>query len=222
MIIINKREIALSLYDAQALTEESALMQKWEELQLFFDLSQDAFQLSRPSAPRIASRLALLEFYQKTDYRDTKYNPFVLQEFSKFTASDPRLCSFSHTKDMGAVLLASSENYRGIGVDVEWSDRSMKPGAEKYFIQHEDDRKLLEQYSLLEIWAIKEACFKSLTLPMMGTNQLIKSVILKHPNHFICQHQNIFIAGEFEKQHFTFSKRELIVATAWISKHDAH
>jgi 4'-phosphopantetheinyl transferase EntD len=68
------------------------------------------------------------------------------------------LCSLSHTKDLGFAAVTKNTNYRSIGIDFEIQDRSIPKGSQKYFKTKEDSTR----FSDLELWVLKEACFKCL------------------------------------------------------------
>jgi phosphopantetheinyl transferase (holo-ACP synthase) len=67
--------------------------------------------------------------------------------------------SLSHTKELGAAVLVKKSEAMGIGIDIEWADREIKPGAEKFFVNEKDKNDL----SLIELWTAKEAAFKALS-----------------------------------------------------------
>lgn len=82
--------------------------------------------------------------------------------------------SLSHTKLASAGLIASQDDYFSIGVDIESLNRPIKSGIEKFFINEEDTKEL----SLLELWCLKEACFKALH-PVYKRLNLKRTLTLK-------------------------------------------
>lgn len=73
--------------------------------------------------------------------------------------AQPRLFSLSHTGDRVLALGASSESgFEGVGVDVERAHRPVQPSLDKK-IRVEGEQELA--LSSLELWVIKEACFKA-------------------------------------------------------------
>lgn len=83
--------------------------------------------------------------------------------------------SLSHTKNIGAALLASIEKYPSVGIDIELRDRKVTEGAQKYFF-NEHDRP---QSDPLTIWTKKEAAFKALS-PLISKFRWKKELLLKH------------------------------------------
>lgn len=82
--------------------------------------------------------------------------------------------SLSHTKSASAGVIASQDDYFSIGVDIESLNRPIKSGIEKFFINEEDTKEL----SHLELWCLKEACFKALH-PVYKRLNLKRTLTLK-------------------------------------------
>jgi phosphopantetheinyl transferase (holo-ACP synthase) len=72
------------------------------------------------------------------------------------------LVSLSHTKEIGCALTskigsATQQGPYSIGVDIEESQRRIRPNAEKYFASFLDGES-----TPLKLWSLKEAAFKAL------------------------------------------------------------
>jgi len=66
------------------------------------------------------------------------------------------LVSLSHTKDMAVAIIAKQGEIFSIGVDIERVDRPLKAELVSKFKNEKDDQTLSD----LELWVLKEACFK--------------------------------------------------------------
>lgn len=65
--------------------------------------------------------------------------------------------SLSHTPAAGAAIIADKVTYRSVGVDIESPSRKVKDSIIQR-ISHPDDGSFLP----IELWCLKEACFKAL------------------------------------------------------------
>jgi len=89
----------------------------------------------------------------------------------------PRVsASLSHSRQVGAALLAHREEYPSVGIDIEFLDRKVANGAEKFFINEEDGDEVWEDTLLT--WTLKEASFKALS-PFIGGFSWPKVLVLK-------------------------------------------
>ncbi|MCK5883132.1 MAG: hypothetical protein KAG61_05545 [Bacteriovoracaceae bacterium] len=64
--------------------------------------------------------------------------------------------SLSHTKEYAAAIISDDPHVVSVGIDLELTTRPIKKGIIKYF-----DHNFDSAYSPLELWVIKEACFKA-------------------------------------------------------------
>ncbi len=104
--------------------------------------------------------------------------------------------SLSHTKDLGAAVLALKTEVRGIGIDIEWSTRIIKPGAEKFFVNQADNHSL----SPIETWTAKEAAFKALSpLNSYPGTLVLSKIIIQNSNFFTLEQPEII--GSFVTTH---------------------
>ena len=85
------------------------------------------------------------------------------------------VASLSHTRNIGAALLAKIEKYPSVGIDIELKNREVPMGAQKYFF-NEHDRP---DANALEVWTKKEAAFKALS-PVISNYRWKKVLLLKH------------------------------------------
>ncbi len=74
---------------------------------------------------------------------------------------DPEvLVGLSHTEDYGAAIVGLKSNQlQGLGIDIEKNNRSIKLGAEKFFVRDDDDPTL--KNDPLKLWMAKEAAYKA-------------------------------------------------------------
>ena len=84
--------------------------------------------------------------------------------------------SLSHSRKVGAALLADRDLYPSVGIDIEFLDRKVANGAEKYFINEDDGVEVWEDS--LKTWTLKEAAFKALS-PFIGEFNWPKVLVLK-------------------------------------------
>jgi 4'-phosphopantetheinyl transferase EntD len=117
------------------------------------------------------------------------------------------LVSLSHTKDMAVAIIAKQGDIFSIGVDIERVDRPVKAELVSKFKNEKDDQTLSD----LELWVLKEACFKALS-PVykrlhLKRTLILKDIIIKDKNHAIIVNQkNAQIELELElnqqEQHY--------------------
>lgn len=118
------------------------------------------------------------------------------------------LVSLSHTKDYAVALIHDNNSektkLKSIGVDFELSNREVKADVLKY-IGHIKD----SEYSPLELWVIKEACFKALS-PIYGT-ELMKEIWINN-GEFGLKESKI---GDFEYSLVNKFNQTFLIAKAW-------
>lgn len=68
--------------------------------------------------------------------------------------------SLSHTSNLGAVIACSHPAVMGVGVDVEFADRTLRPGTQRHFLNADDGPEMYA--NLLTAWVAKEAVFKAI------------------------------------------------------------
>ena len=109
----------------------------------------------------------LIGSHEETELEISNY--YNLKQYPEIVAS------LSHSKNIGAALLAPIEKYPSVGIDIELKDRKITSGAEKYFF-NEHDRVGSDP---LLVWTKKEAAFKALS-PLIYKFRWKKELLLKH------------------------------------------
>lgn len=93
--------------------------------------------------------------------------------------------SLSHTDGCAAAVMSTLSDHRSIGIDLELVDRKIPKNSQKYFRTNKDSK----DWSDLELWVLKEACFKCIQ-PLWKRLKLKSNLVLND------------IAIEYE--HFSF------------------
>jgi phosphopantetheinyl transferase (holo-ACP synthase) len=127
-----------------------------------------------------------------------------LLNFNQLIDENNYILSLSHTKEWGAAVIADKSRYRSIGIDIEKTDREVKPEIFQR-ISHAQDFKT----DSVRIWSLKEAIFKTL----MNTSLFEKNVAfgdIKISSHS-WEH-----SGGLKGSWSTQDKEGLIVALAWM------
>lgn len=102
---------------------------------------------------REALKMALKSLGYDTPIRDLKLSHFhQLLLYPKLTIS------LSHTKECGVALIADRKDFHSLGIDVEHEERQVKDNILDRITHPDDDTSLRK----IEIWCLKEACFKAL------------------------------------------------------------
>lgn len=86
------------------------------------------------------------------------------------------LHGLSHTKNLGAAVAVSSEQYESVGIDIEWKTRKIKEGILKFF-RNEKDHQDIDNLSL---WCAKEAAFKAVYPLEKLWSSLHEVLVLNH------------------------------------------
>jgi 4'-phosphopantetheinyl transferase EntD len=153
---------------------------------------------------RLALIAAFLEVGINLEFKDLANMQLnYLPDFKEFSFS------LSHTNHQslrvaGAFLRQSTKK---IGLDLEWSQRKLKEGSERYFVRQEDD-----SIDLLELWCLKEAAFKSVS-NQFSSGLLLKDLWVKK-NKFGHFHDDDKVLGHLNIKKVQFLKNELLIATA--------
>ncbi|MBT3983354.1 MAG: hypothetical protein HOE90_18515 [Bacteriovoracaceae bacterium] len=129
--------------------------------------------------------------------------------------------SHTHNKDtllaLAASVAAKKDEYSSIGVDVEFEGRKIDPATHRFFI---GSKELALGFSPLEIWCIKEACYKSLWPLFHEKNpktKIVLSNIVIEKDKFSCLKDQISFEGEFSVERRNCEAYREIVAIAWIN-----
>lgn len=179
------------------------------------------FPKARKKSPRAfeqfyLARVALLECFKEKGINTTFQKLDIINHHYVFPIPG-NLVSLSHTEDLGLAMLASDKDFRSIGVDFELADRKIPEGSERFFKNDNDNH---DSESPIDLWVIKEACFKCLH-PLWKRLHLDPQMILHH----ITADQGKFIVtnklGEKIEGHYTlennhYQDRKLIIAKAYL------
>ena len=87
--------------------------------------------------------------------------------------------SVSHTKGAGAAIICEDVKIRSVGIDIEWSQRPVKEGIEKFYINERDD-----QIDHMKLWMAKEAAFKAISPLYTGDKILVLKDIVINADSF--------------------------------------
>ncbi len=112
--------------------------------------------------------------------------------------------SLSHSKDVAGAWLMPAAQIRGLGMDVELSNRKVPPQV-KARLSHKQDMKLGD----LELWTLKEAAFKA--LPTLAQTDIWLNRIIITQNTF--QLENSPFIGEWNLE----KAQRLTIARAWLN-----
>lgn len=130
-----------------ATAKENVSPESWAQLSTYYPGKNESFLLSRQ---------ALKEHVQKC-YNIPVQTKLELNEFQFIRETPSIRYSITHTRNLSFVSSCPKVLSTGIGIDCEAKERTMKPGAEKYF-EHAGDQ---HRFSKLEAWCLKEAGFKA-------------------------------------------------------------
>ena len=115
----------------------------------------------------ILSRMALQKCLKEQGY-NLHPSALKLLKYSSLEGLPEFTLSLAHTKGSGAAMLADSNTFRAIGIDIENINRPVKESIIKRVGHSEDDESLRN----IELWCLKEAAFKAL----MNTGEFEKPV----------------------------------------------
>jgi len=163
----------------------------------------DSFTNSRMALKKLLNNKGLEVLDLKLDLALNNYRE--LPHYPQF------YISLSHTKEIGAAVLVEKTYVCGIGIDIEWEQRTIKPGAEKFFIHLEDRHNLRP----IELWTAKEAAFKALSPLGTYPGTLVLSKIIIQNNNFFT-HEEPHLKGEFVVYHQTIGDKRYVFTIASI------
>lgn len=112
--------------------------------------------------------------------------------------------SLTHSKDVAGAWLMPAALVRGLGVDVELSNRKVPPQV-KARLSHKQDTQLND----LELWTLKEAAFKA--LPTLAQTDIWLNRIIVHEKKF--ELENSPFKGFWSLEKTT----ALTIARAWLN-----
>lgn len=161
----------------------------------------------------LASRLALKTALEGLGRHG---GPQFLENDPTTLLSAPDLVvSLSHSRNLGGALVARRQQYPGVGLDLEWADRALQEGGEKYYRHGEDQADL----TALELWCMKEAAFKAL-FPFqrafqkeVGRELLLKDIWVREGSFGILR-KGPGILGRVQREVRDWKGRGLLIAQA--------
>lgn len=133
-------------------------------------LGRSAESGTRSSREALAGCLMKMGINSKSSEDLTIIAHTYLEKYPEITAS------LSHTRKVGAALTSNREHSPSVGIDIEFCDRKVANGAEKYFINEDDGVEIWDD-TLLS-WTLKEAAFKALS-PYISKFNWPKILVLK-------------------------------------------
>lgn len=159
------------------------------------------------------SRLALKQLLINQGHvvNDLKAD-LVLIDFQNLPKYPGYLTSVSHTKGAGASVLAPKKDHLALGVDIEWRERILKEGTQKFF-RHPEDSYYEND---LELWTMKEAAFKALS-PLGFPGVLVLSKIIIQEGIFWTK-ENPDLKGKVETFNKTSLDKNLVISIASVSR----
>lgn len=134
-----------------------------------------------------------------------------------YLANHPKFnCSISHTDGCGAAIISDFTNHRSVGIDIERANREIPANSQKYFRTEADS----SNWSDLELWILKEACFKCVQ-PLWKRLKLKQNIVL---NNISVEHEHFYlynklgeeISGHFEIKKINHNGNDYILAVAYL------
>lgn len=167
--------------------------------------------------PFTNSREALKSLLEARGHQISSINDELeLINFKFLKNFDSFITTISHTRGAGAAALANKSDLLAIGIDIEWSTRLIKTGAQKFFVHPQD----VGHESELELWTMKEAAFKALS-PLEGSlafpGVLVLSKIVIQHNEFWTL-ENPKVRGHVECIKKQVNSKTLFISLAEIKK----
>lgn len=157
----------------------------------------------------VNSRTALKTLLNQEDFAvsDLKID-LILQNYRELPSYPQFFTSLSHTKGIGAAVIALRSEVQGIGIDIEWADRELKSGTEKFYVNKWDQHQL----SPIELWTAKEAAFKALSPLGTFPGTLVLSKIIVRETQFFTEEEPHLI-GNFTVCHHIANNQRMLVYT---------
>jgi phosphopantetheinyl transferase (holo-ACP synthase) len=119
---------------------------------------------TKPYPSEMIERFLVAPLFRNSDWEHRwMHSRFCVQEVlaageALSVEAKDTLLSLSHTAGASVAVLAERKFISGIGIDIEWMDRELSSGVASKFI-HQSEH--LFNLSPLQMWVIKEACFKA-------------------------------------------------------------
>lgn len=150
------------------------------------------------------ARSALRDCFQELGY-EIPLSELVIENYKTLKAQPGFTLSLTHSHEWGAALVGNLKEYVSVGIDVEARSRTVKPAILER-VSHPLDHALLP----IEIWALKEAAFKTLmNTGKFSQNEEFSSIQITDG---FWLHSPSNTKGEWKLG----PHHDLVVATAWI------
>jgi phosphopantetheinyl transferase (holo-ACP synthase) len=160
----------------------------------------------------VNSRSALKNLLKKENFEVLDLqNDLQLNNFRELKNYPDFYTSLSHTKELGAALLIKKSQVLAAGIDIEWSERILKEGTEKFYVNPHDQHQLLP----IEIWTAKEAAFKALSPLHIFPGVLVLSKIIIKGETFTTLETPQLI-GKFQVLELSANNKMLVCSIAFI------
>ncbi len=123
--------------------------------------------------------------------------------------------SLSHTKGLGGALLAKRHEFLGVGLDLEWEDRPIQVGGDKFFVNPMDQLP-----PSITLWCLKEAAFKALFSEqssfqkLYGRELLLKDIWVQGQDFGLVVTKGR-VLGRVQRESRPLNGRSLLVAQAF-------
>ena len=177
-------------------------------LDLWTEIFKEDYQIDSAHINRIKgyalAREALLELLKDQNIhlgpKDLK-----LRHYHSLLNVDHYTLSLGHTSLMGAAFLISKEKYRSVGIDLERNNRIVKDAIYNK-MKHPQD----EIIHPLQLWTLKEACFKAL----MNTEKFEKNIEF-NSIQILANQTWLHSSGESGGWE-SFSEDDHMISLAWI------
>lgn len=104
----------------------------------------------------LLSREALKKSLQEQGF-EVSIKDLKVNNFHQLPTLPQLTISLTHTKDCGAALVGNRKDFHSLGIDIENEARIVKDSIRDR-IAHKEDEPLRN----IELWCLKEACFKAL------------------------------------------------------------
>ncbi len=173
------------------------------------------FSLPLRAKQHASSRTALVKILARLGYQEN-VEQIKISNHHCIQSAPEYLCSLSHTKDGWAVgLIAMADKYLGVGVDLEFKNRTFKEETRKLFVNDSDTYS-----NLLQLWCYKESAFKAIA-PLLNDSILNKVFVLK--DIFIRGHDfglitNGKVLGHIHSDIIVCEELEFIITSAYLVK----
>ena len=129
------------------------------------------------------SRKSLTKLLNEVSNTEFDFITLQLQNYNSISQATTQTFSVSHNNTDAFTAMGDKSSFLGLGVDIESKQRTIKEKSTKYFINDQDAPSL--DLDTLQLWCIKEACFKALANAGTGITLLKEVVITGNQFHYI-------------------------------------